>query len=546
MRLSTDYLESVEFDLFEHAEGLPFLKDFTLGSLIYHGAQSQIYRLCDEKGDSPYLLKAISKQTQNRLQLKDLMALDHPRLQRIIKVYETTKYYYVIKAYLPGRTLGEMVSMKGPMSGNAVEGLILQLIDGVRYLHAPARNIVYRDIKPENIIISDTDELYLIDLESMRRVKVDQHADTVAIITKGYAAPEQYGYSQTDKRSDIYSIGATLYFMLTGKHMLDVWYSTSGASGFDFKQTSLSPKWRYIISKCVKFNPAERYQDLEHLAIDIKCHEGHRKFKEAKGHLRPKQVLIALIASTVLFLGWQNMVGPEHPEGATEEQLAALTTEPITEPVADGETTEVEASMAETTAEDLELTDESVAANATEPAQATESKQPQATTTSPVTSTSPVTTAPVTISTTEATSESAVSSSDGVVVETTSGPIDIVNPSDPDSMFFKLTLKGAEVSGTVSQLMQVFDNYGHANQCGANTDYVDGAATTTMRQPAKVVPFIDGRSYIFVTYIDANQNFTLDIGERFSKISGYIYRGGNTLSLTFDTFELYKGGMYNY
>ena len=116
-----------------------------------------------------------------------------------------------------------------------------------------ALDAVHRDVKPENVILRE-DEAVLIDFDASRVVKARQRTDTVVLGTTGYAAPEQYGISQTDGRADIYSLGVMLNIMLTGKH----------------PSRELAPgRLGRIVQRCTQINPQKRYKSVLDLMEDL-------------------------------------------------------------------------------------------------------------------------------------------------------------------------------------------------------------------------------------------------------------------------------------
>ena len=121
--------------------------------------------------------------------------------------------------FIEGETLAEYLRQNGTPGLPAADvlGIADQLCDVLDYLHQRTPPIIFRDLKPSNIMVVDSGDLYLIDFGIARLFKPGQTQDTVLAGTAGYAAPEQYGKSQTTVQSDIYSFGATLHELLTGE-----------------------------------------------------------------------------------------------------------------------------------------------------------------------------------------------------------------------------------------------------------------------------------------------------------------------------------------
>jgi len=146
-----------------------------------------------------------------------LSRLDHPNLPRFYEYFQTSDQWYLVMEFIAGETLEEYQS-KAPNR----RLLLSEVLDiGIRlclildYLHSQQPPIVFRDLKPTNIMRTTTGQLYLIDFGIARYFKPGQAKDTVALGSPGYAAPEQYGKAQTTPRADIYSLGAVLHQLLT-------------------------------------------------------------------------------------------------------------------------------------------------------------------------------------------------------------------------------------------------------------------------------------------------------------------------------------------
>jgi len=146
-----------------------------------------------------------------------LSHLDHPQLPRLYEHFQTPGHWYLVMDFIAGETLEEYQS-KEPnrrLLLSEVLNIGIQLCTVLHYLHSQQPPIVFRDLKPANIMRTSTGQLYLIDFGIARYFKPGQAKDTVALGSPGYAAPEQYGKAQTTPRADIYSLGAVLHQLLT-------------------------------------------------------------------------------------------------------------------------------------------------------------------------------------------------------------------------------------------------------------------------------------------------------------------------------------------
>jgi serine/threonine protein kinase len=148
-----------------------------------------------------------------------LSQLTHPSLPRLYEQNCKLEQWYLIMDFFEGETL-EDYQNKTPNKRlllSEVFSIGLQLCDVLEYLHSQQPPIVFRDLKPANIILAPEGKVYVIDFGIARFFKPGQSKDTIALGSPGYAAPEQYGRVQTTPRADIYSLGAVLHQLLTGK-----------------------------------------------------------------------------------------------------------------------------------------------------------------------------------------------------------------------------------------------------------------------------------------------------------------------------------------
>lgn len=203
---------------------------YQLLSRIGQGGMGAVYKAADTRfNNRPVAIKEMSSTglTPARLQeaeaafeheahlLADLM---HPNLPRIYEHFAENDRSYLVMDFIEGQTLEEYLGLKGggPLPVDQVITWAEQLCDVLNYLHSHQPPIIFRDLKPANVMISESGHVYLIDFGIARIFKPGKQHDTVALGSPGYAAPEQYGKAQSSPRSDIYSLGALLHHLLTG------------------------------------------------------------------------------------------------------------------------------------------------------------------------------------------------------------------------------------------------------------------------------------------------------------------------------------------
>lgn len=184
---------------------------------------------------------------------QQLKALCHPNLVEISDVCYGKKACVVIEDYVSGRTLQEELEKKGKLSYTEAISYLKQILEGLTEIHR--YHIIHRDLKPENILISTDGIVKLLDFGIARFQKEKQTKDTTILGTVGYASPEQFGFQQTDMRTDIYAVGIVLNKMLTGKMP---------------NEELVEDKWlRRIIIKCTEIDPKNRYDSVEELKKEL-------------------------------------------------------------------------------------------------------------------------------------------------------------------------------------------------------------------------------------------------------------------------------------
>ena len=181
---------------------------------------------------------------------RKLLTVRSPYLPCIWDVSTEDGQTAVLEEFIEGDTLHEILK-GGLLSQEETRRTAEDLCKALHVLHG--LGAVHRDVKPENVILRG-DTAVLVDFDASRVVKPEHSMDTVVLGTMGFAAPEQYGLSQTDGRADIYSLGVLINMMLTGKHP-----SRQLAEG----------RWGRIVAKCTAASPQMRYQSVTALMEDL-------------------------------------------------------------------------------------------------------------------------------------------------------------------------------------------------------------------------------------------------------------------------------------
>lgn len=226
---------------------------------IGHDAKGQVYCFKEARDDADSV-ESLKEEAEIMSQIK------HPGVPRFHEAFEWRGHYIIVMEWIPGITFAQLAA-KGPVSEKDVRGWICQICDILSYLHSRPKPIIHRDIKPSNIIVRPDGTVALIDFGIAREFKTGKIGDTRGLGTKGYAAPEQYGgMGQTDARTDIYSLGATIFYLLSGKNPMDVQQEFPMVRKIN---PNISAEMENIICKCTKTKPIERYQNAGLLADDI-------------------------------------------------------------------------------------------------------------------------------------------------------------------------------------------------------------------------------------------------------------------------------------
>lgn len=213
--------------------------------------------------------------------LKDMK---NPHLPEIYRVVELEGKLWVIEEYIEGSTLAEKLGQESCLEEKLALYILKELCTCLGHLHDA--EIIHRDIKPANIMLTKTGQVKLIDFGIARQTKEGGTSDTEYLGTKGYAPPEQYGFGQTDARSDIYSLGVTLQRIL----------------GKDYRGVL-----KGIIARCTALDPADRYGCVEEIMADLSHRQRGRALK------RKTAAAALMLASLLSIFFWQQQAAEEMP-----------------------------------------------------------------------------------------------------------------------------------------------------------------------------------------------------------------------------------------
>ena len=236
--------------------------NYSLCACLKRTENKQVYLIQGKTDEQKYILKCISSQSHENLleEYKLHLTLTHAGLVPAVDFIKGEQESYFIREYVEGNTITELVEMtkQGHLSEDEIVGITLQLCHILKFLHMQNPPIIHRDIKPDNIIYSKQKECKLIDFGISRRFTNDQEKDTVIMGTEITAPPEQFGYKQTDARSDIYSLGVLMFYMATGS--LDI---------REMNDYSISQRIKKCIQKCTEFSPEDRYETVKQLEAKL-------------------------------------------------------------------------------------------------------------------------------------------------------------------------------------------------------------------------------------------------------------------------------------
>ncbi|MFP7299897.1 protein kinase domain-containing protein [Neobacillus niacini] len=285
---------------------------------IGRGGMSIVYLAMDNRLNKSLVVKDIRKRgsSNNELLINSLIVeanmlkvLDHGALPKIYDIIESEGDIYVVMDYIEGESLKEKLKRDKTISATQVIDWARQLSGVLEYLHTrKPYPIIYRDMKPDNIMLTPEGKIKLIDFGIAREFKSESSTDTTNLGTKSYAAPEQMSGKQTDARTDIYSLGVTLYHLVTGKSLNEPPFELKPIRQWD---PTLPEGLEHIIIKATQSEPANRYQSCSELSYDLdninKLTAGYKKKLKKKFSIFFIPVILCLAFTTITLLGYKGV-----------------------------------------------------------------------------------------------------------------------------------------------------------------------------------------------------------------------------------------------
>jgi serine/threonine protein kinase len=253
-------------------EGELLRERYRINKVLGRGAYGTVYLAEDTQLDRA--LWAVKEIWEGDLELEEqrealerfkreasiLKNLNHPGLPKVVDFFTSGLGHYLVMEYIEGKSFEDFCADNGgPLKQHDVIPWIAKIADILDYLHGQSPPVIFRDLKPANIIITTGGRVKLVDFGIARHFDPAKEHDTSNLGTPGFCAPEQYGKGQSDRRTDIYSIGTTLYFALSGQDVAQFNFSFPPLSDFN---PTVTPQFNDTVMRCLRAEQSERFQTI--------------------------------------------------------------------------------------------------------------------------------------------------------------------------------------------------------------------------------------------------------------------------------------------
>jgi len=259
-------------------------ESYTVVSCISVSEKSETYEVVGKRDNVKYILKVIQSADASLSYEDDVLrALDHPAIPKLIESVHAGGKRYVVRQFFIGYPLSQPLNFGRTFKRSETIELARKLCDILQYLHSRPVPIVYRDIKPQNIVITPEGDVKLVDFDIARLYDTASGTDTVYYGTREYSPPEQFGYCQTDARTDVYAVGVLMTHMLTGSPDI------GGIPQLENRAM------RALLTRCTQFAPKDRFPDIRSLQKALDRQSKARRFFPVR-FLRNALIAAACIA----------------------------------------------------------------------------------------------------------------------------------------------------------------------------------------------------------------------------------------------------------
>ncbi len=281
-------------------QGELLLDRYRIIEVLGHGGMGSIFRAVDENlgvevavKENLFTIEDYARQFRREATI--LASLRHPNLPRVSDHFSVTDQgQYLIMDYIEGEDIQERLERQGPFEEEEVVFIGAAICDALAYMHSRDPAVLHRDIKPANVRISPRGEIYLVDFGLAKVIYGDQTTTTGArAMTMGFSPPEQYGAARTDARTDVYSLGATLYTALTGFAPEDSLAQTMDQEELTpvrERNPKISKRVSEAVEKALQVHPNDRFQMAAEFKNELlKAQSGRFNINFSLGQVIPSQ-----------------------------------------------------------------------------------------------------------------------------------------------------------------------------------------------------------------------------------------------------------------
>ncbi|MGV8125392.1 MAG: protein kinase [Candidatus Xenobiia bacterium LiM19] len=213
-----------------------------------------------------------------------LSSLNHTGLPKVVDYFSDAGRNFTVMEFIEGESLENRLSAHGgPFTAEEIMPWVMQIMDILEYLHTSRPPLVYRDLKPSNVVITSGGKAKLIDFGIVRAYDPDKKRDTQIIGTPGFSAPEQYGTRQTDQRSDIYSLGATIFYLMSGRDPGELNFTFPALAALN---SGIPSTVSEAVATALQKEPEKRFQSIPEMREFLRKHEPEA---DTAAHASPAQ-----------------------------------------------------------------------------------------------------------------------------------------------------------------------------------------------------------------------------------------------------------------